>query len=70
MSGEHISPWEIYAREKAEKSRAAFEAAPNFAELIAEAAKRGYRRITLLEQLDAGSVDAYTWRGGVWVKAT
>lgn len=70
MSREHISPWEIYAREEAEKSRAAFEADSNFSELIAEAAKRGYRRITLLEQLQPGSVDAYTWRGGVWVKAT
>jgi hypothetical protein len=55
------------ARAAFERSRAEYEASPNFAANVAEAARRGYRRITLSEQVDTGSADAYTWRGGVWV---
>ena len=55
------------ARAAFERSRAEYEASPRFAENVAEARKRGYRRITLGEQIDTGSADAYTWRGGVWV---
>lgn len=50
------------------QSRAEFEASPGFAELVSEAARRGYRRITATEQLDPGRVDAYAWRGGVWIE--
>jgi hypothetical protein len=65
---DHISPWEIQARANAEQKRAEFESRPDFVALVAEATKRGYRRINLLEQLNPGSIDAYTWCGGVWVK--
>jgi len=64
----HITGWDLMARADAEKSRAAFEARSDFASLVAEADKRGYRRISLHEQLEPGRVDAYTWRGGVWVR--
>lgn len=59
---------DTYWRESFERSRDAFESRPDYAELVAEAARRGYRRITLGEQMDTGSADAYQWRGGVWVK--
>jgi hypothetical protein len=64
----HISPWETLEREQAEKSRAAFEARSDFQELITQAAARGFRRITLAEQLKPSDVNAYNWRGGVWIK--
>ena len=65
---EHIDPWDALKREELEKSRAAFEAHPDFRELVAEAAVRGFRRITLAEQMDVNP-DAFTWRGGVWMKS-
>ena len=36
--------------------------------LVAEAASRGFRPITLTEQMDCGKIDAYEWRGGIWVR--
>lgn len=65
---DYISPWDIQRREELELSRAAFEANPDFSSLVAEAERRGFRRITLSEQLDRCRSDAHTWRGGVWVK--
>ena len=65
---DHISPWDVLHREEVGQSRAAFEARTDFAELVSEADRRGFRRITLMEQLDPGTADAHTWRGGVWVK--
>jgi hypothetical protein len=50
-----------------ESSRAAFEARTDYQDLVAQAAELGYRRITLYEQMNPGSADAYSWRGGVWV---
>jgi len=55
------------ARAAFERSRAEYEAHPDFASIVAEAERRGYRRITLAEQVETGSADAYSWRGGVWV---
>lgn len=65
---DHISPWDVLHREEVEQSRAAFEARTDFSELVSEADLRGFRRITLMEQLDPGTADAHTWRGGVWVQ--
>lgn len=65
---EHITGWELLRREELERARAAFEARSDFGDLVAEAARRGYRRITLAEQMDSGFHDAYTWRGGVWIR--
>lgn len=65
---DHICPWRVQHRAEVEKSRAEFEAQTGFTELVAESGRRGYRRITLSEQLDLGGVDAYSWRGGIWVK--
>lgn len=67
MSNESDS-WVTKARMDFERGRAAFEAAPEFQSLVAAAAERGFRRITLAEQLNAGEVEAFSWRGGVWVK--
>ena len=66
---EHIDAWDAMRRRDFEDSRATFEARPDFAELVAAAAARGWRRITLDEQMDCGMADAYLWRGGVWVAA-
>lgn len=63
-----ITGWDILRREDIERSRAALEARPDYADLVAEAAKRGFRRITAAEQMEPGSADAYQWRGGVWVR--
>lgn len=65
---DYLSAWDSFARRDFEASRATFEARPDFADLMAEAARRGFRRITLAEQCDTGCVDAYMWRGGVWVR--
>jgi hypothetical protein len=65
---DHLCPWRVQHRAEVEASRAAFEARHDFAELVAEADRKGYRRIELFEQLEPGTADAYTWRGGVWVK--
>lgn len=64
-----ISPWDLSREAELAKSRAAFEASPDYAALVAQAAARGFRRITLHEQLNPLGVDAYSWRGGVWVKS-
>jgi hypothetical protein len=63
-----IDAWELQRLRDIESSRAAFEARPDYAELIEQAAQRGFRRISLWEQMEPGKVDAYQWRGGVWVK--
>lgn len=55
------------ARAAFERSRADYESSPDFAANVSEAERLGYRRITLTEQVDTGSADAFTWRGGVWV---
>lgn len=65
---DHISPWDVARRAELEQCRAEFEARPDFHELVAEADRRGFRRITLTEQMSPGQSDAFTWRGGVWVK--
>jgi len=65
---EYTTGWDWMHFHEFEKSRAAFESHPDFAALVDEAKKRGFRRITLTEQIATGSADAYTWRGGVWVK--
>lgn len=56
--------------ERIKHSRAVFEARPDYEELIAEADRRGFRRITLYEQMDIGwfIANSYSWRGGLWVK--
>ncbi len=66
---EHTCGWDLLRQAELQASRTAFEARTDFASLIAEATRRGYRRITMSEQIDPGHADAYTWRGGVWVKA-
>lgn len=68
MSDLIVTQWDLQRRAELELSRAAFESSSNFVELVAEADRRGYRRITLAEQMDPGCVDAYSWQGGVWVK--
>jgi hypothetical protein len=60
--------WGMARMREIAQSRAEFEARTDFAELVSGAARRGYRRITAPEQLDPGRVDAYAWRGGVWIK--
>jgi hypothetical protein len=65
-----VSAWEDARVSELRRSRAAFEAREDFTELVAEAGRRGFRRVTLIEQLNPGSVDAYAWRGGVWVRAS
>lgn len=62
-----ISPWELQRRADIATSRAAFEARPDFDELITTAKSQGYRRITENEQI-FGGVDAFMYRGGVWVE--
>ena len=64
---EHICGWDLLRRKEYEQARAAFEARADYDQLVSEAAARGFRRITLGEQLNQ-TVDAYLWRGGVWVK--
>ena len=68
MMSEYVTGWDLMATAAAEKSRLAFEARSDFKELVAAANQRGYRRISLHEQVDPTGVDAYTWRGGVWVR--
>jgi hypothetical protein len=65
-----MTAWELMEYEQLQASRAAYEQRPDYHGLVAEAARRGYRRIRLSEQLEPGKVDAYSWRGGVWVKAS
>jgi len=65
---EYKTGWDWMRTQEFEKSRAAFESQTDFATLVDEAAKRGFRRITLAEQIDTGSADAFSWRGGVWIK--
>jgi hypothetical protein len=66
MSGQ--SGWDLLRRAEAEAARTAFENHPDFSVVVADAAARGFRRITLAEQLDGGKADAYSWRGGIWVR--
>lgn len=64
-----VNPWGELRRSEVLTARAAFEARDDFAALVDEAGRRGFRRITLGEQMEPHGVDAYAWRGGVWVKA-
>ena len=64
----HVDPWQQLRAAEFEAARAEFEARPDFAALVAEAASRGFRPITLTEQMDCGKIDAYEWRGGIWVR--
>jgi len=66
--GEVTTGWDWMHLQQFQKSRSAFESRPDFAAIVDEAKKRGFRRITLAEQIETGSADAYSWRGGVWVK--
>jgi hypothetical protein len=65
-----IYSWDLLQADEYVRSRAVFDARPDFAELVAEADRRGYRRITLAEQQHnlLRPCDVYNWRGGVWVK--
>jgi len=65
-----VCGWDELWRKQFTKSNAEYRARPDYDALVAEAAQKGYRPITLAEQMDTGSVDAYTWRGGVWVKCS
>jgi len=65
---DHSDPWIEYRRQEIRATRTEFEARPDFDALVAEARARGFRRITEAEQLEIPCSDAYTWRGGVWIK--
>jgi hypothetical protein len=64
----YVDPWQSLRAAEFAASNAAYQAQPGFAALVAEADARGFRPITLTEQMDCGRVDAYSWRGGVWVR--
>lgn len=49
-------------------ARASREACAGYAELIAEAAARGYRRATLYEQTELSPADLYCYRNEIFVK--
>lgn len=66
----HVTGWDLQRAGELQQSRAAFEARPDYPELLQEAASRGFRRITLSEQMERASAGAYNWRGGVWVRLT
>lgn len=51
------------------EARASREACPGYAELIATAATRGYRRATLYEQMELSPADLYCYRNEIFVKA-
>lgn len=64
----YISGWDVLWRNRFTERSKEYRARPDYESLVAYAAQKGYRPITLEEQMDTGSVDAYTWRGGTWVK--
>jgi len=67
----------LYRQHEAEAREAAakdYFAAPEFATLEIEAAKRGYRKATISEinasaESAPWAVELYRWRGGLWVKS-
>lgn len=59
---------DMYWHDRFAVSRKEFESAEIYSELVAEAARRGFRRISLSEQLHTNDTRAYSWRGGVWVR--
>ena len=62
-----LDAWAMLRMEEFKATGEAFRAQPGYAALASEAAALGYRPITLWEQMSA-KADAYSWRGGVWVK--
>lgn len=65
----HVTGWDLQRARELQHSRAVFEERPDYPELLQEAASRGFRRVTLSEQMERAS-GAYNWRGGVWVRLT
>jgi hypothetical protein len=57
-----------------EAATAAYEAAPGFRALCAEADKRGYRKASIseihahAERSPWAPADLFCWKGGLWVK--
>lgn len=67
-----INLYNQHDRERREAAARAYRAAPEFAALETEAARRGYRKATLSE-INASAenvpwaIDLFCWRGGLWV---
>ena len=66
-AGTYTTQDELLLRAKYIKSSQEYRSHRDYPDIVASALARGFRPITLNEQMSRG-VDAYTWRGGVWVQ--
>ncbi len=64
----YIDGWEQLWRDRFKQSSADYRSQSHYPDLVQEARRRGFRPVTLSEQMDCGRVDTWSWKGGVWVK--
>jgi len=68
-----VNMYDVHEQERREAATLAYIMSPDFKEIAAEAANRGYRKATI-QEINASArsapwaIELFCWRGGLWVK--